>query len=147
MEPDSTICCPLSPNKQLYSPHEPLREREVLSRDSGSRRLAGQRVRPQGTALILKWGLAQLERHCLIKMQGSMAPMMCESECVCALREASIIRADCCHYLLPCLLMQLAWTIAEMRPFCCPVTLCLDIHLLSYISKVINLQCVLSAKW
>lgn len=23
MEPDSTICCPLSPNKQLYSPHEP----------------------------------------------------------------------------------------------------------------------------
>lgn len=87
MEPDSTICCPLSPNKQLYSPHEPqrgwggfnLRPETVRAGDglSGGSDLRGQS--------ILKWGLAQLERDCLIKMQGLMLPLVCV--CVCEVWE------------------------------------------------------------
>lgn len=69
-----------------------------------------------GGQSILKWGLAQLERHCLIKMQGLMVPMV--GACMCArswsLDKASNFRADCCRHLLPCLLLQLVWTMVEM---------------------------------
>lgn len=41
-----------------------------------------------GGQSILKWGLAQLERHCLIKMQGLMVPMVGVCVCVCALVES-----------------------------------------------------------
>lgn len=61
---------------------------------------------------ILKWGLAQLERDCLIKMQGLTLPLMCMGVCVrvraCVRSgKGSDIGADCCRHLLPSLLWQL----------------------------------------
>lgn len=79
----------------------------------------------RGTALILKWGLAQLERLCLIRMQGAgLDGTYGVYVCVCVW--VPTVASICCSW-------QPTAAGTEGRGLCCS-----DVHLLSHISKVIN---------
>lgn len=82
-------------------------------------------------------GISSIREALSDQMQGSMVPMMCAYECQCERLERG------CNYWSRLLPLFVAVTDgvnnSQDEAFCYPVTLCLDIHLLSYVSMVIHL--------